>query len=222
MKPSTTLLLTAAALASTGTQAAVYTDVLAAPSREQSHAEILSSYFGGDFTADGVNFTNGNTQVTRVSDDMDQTYAASSWSALTIATWAGAEQSFGTIADGVVFDVTGDDDYAQGQANNVIGSSEIAFARFGTQRNTITTSTNTLDNPFGNDYVVTYTYSINGDPVENKYLLFFEDLANGDFDYNDLVVEVTLNPIDDETDVPEPASLCLIGLGSLIMLRRRR
>ncbi|MBX2851912.1 MAG: hypothetical protein KTR15_09225 [Phycisphaeraceae bacterium] len=176
MKPSSPLLLTAAALATTGTQAAVYTDVLSAAPGEMTHAEILSSYFGGSFTADGVNFTNGSTQVTRVNDDMDQTYAASSWSAMTIATWSGAEQSFGTIDDGVVFDVTGDDDNAQGQASNVPGSSDIAFARFGSlQLGTTTKSTNTLDNPFGNDYVVTYTYSVNGDPVENKYLLFFED-----------------------------------------------
>ena len=225
MKRSDTLLFAAAALTAAGAQAATFTAVQFSPEKasyERTHAQILSSHFGGEFSAVGNDFSNGDIFVTRVDDDLDHTYTAESWSARALAIWAGADQSFGTVDSGIVFDVTGDRSAVNGEALDVVGGSEIAFARFGDQMSTIRASTNPLDNPSQRDYVVTYTYSVDGDPVEDKYLLFFEDLAKGDFDYNDLVVEVTLHNETPPVNLPEPGSLALLGIGALGMLRRRR
>lgn len=46
--------------------------------------------------------------------------------------------------------------------------------------------------------------------------VFFEDLYNGPFHYNDLGFSFT------NTIVPEPASMAVLGLGAAALLRRRR
>jgi len=46
--------------------------------------------------------------------------------------------------------------------------------------------------------------------------VFFEDLYNGPFDYNDLGFSFT------NTVVPEPASMAVLGLGAAALLRRKR
>ncbi|SNB55472.1 PEP-CTERM protein-sorting domain-containing protein [Marinobacter sp. es.042] len=53
----------------------------------------------------------------------------------------------------------------------------------------------------------------------SSLILGFEDLINGDFDYNDLIVGIS-----DVQAVPEPGTLALLGLGvlGLGMARRRR
>lgn len=212
-------------------QAGTLTPIQAPRPWEKTHAEILGDVFSGVFSADGDNFNNGSVFVTRVDDDNDQTYDAESWSAKALATWAGATQAFGTVSDGELFKVTGDDNNVGGEIFDVAGGNDIAFSRFGNDKDTIDVSTNPSDNPFGQDHVITYTYSIEGEDTEGKYLLFFEDLSQGtpwsDFDYNDLVVEVTTygrGPIvtDRPPSLPEPASLVLMGLGGLTVLRRRR
>ncbi len=73
------------------------------------------------------------------------------------------------------------------------------------------------------DHMVTYQIvsdgisatTLNSEPEETVWLLFFEDLPDEtDWDYNDFVVEVTC--------IPEPATVCLLGLGTLSLLRRRK
>ncbi|MFN0135002.1 MAG: DUF4114 domain-containing protein [Phycisphaerae bacterium] len=61
------------------------------------------------------------------------------------------------------------------------------------------------------------TYQIRGfDDGLTHWVLFWEDLPNlGDVDYNDLVVEIA-GPA-----VPEPASMGLMSLGMLALLKRR-
>jgi len=68
----------------------------------------------------------------------------------------------------------------------------------------------------GYDHMVTY-YITGADLYgETIWLLFLENSPTSpeDWDYNDFVVEVSA--------VPEPATICLFGLGALALLRKRR
>ena len=83
-----------------------------------------------------------------------------------------------------------------------------------------------LDNPGGVDHMITYridSQSAQGTPgaLITTYLLFFEDLKpnqNPDMDFNDMVVEIRAQ----QTVVPEPASVGLLALGSMLGMRRAR
>ncbi|MFN3166587.1 MAG: PEP-CTERM sorting domain-containing protein [Phycisphaeraceae bacterium] len=227
MKTKIASLLSAAALIATGASAGTITPIGTPASNptpdgqvlQNNHGEILGDIFGGTFVANGVNFSNGVVEVTRVDDDNDQTYDFLEWEAHAVARWAGANQGFGT-GDGKIFDVTGQFSAVTGQILGQPGGEGIEFVRYGDENGTVTASTNPASNPNGQDHAVTYTWTVNGVPAANRYLIFFEDSNESsvytDTDYNDLVVEVIGTPI------PEPGSLALIGLGGLAMLRRRR
>lgn len=204
-----------------GAQAETFTEIQGPATGEKSQEEILEDFFGLELDADGNGFAGGNIVVTRVSDDADESYDAESFSAETIAAYAMARQSFGTAADGVLFDVEGKfDNPTSGSVTDAAGGTDIHFGRFGNDCGTVDVTTDSATNPSGKDHVVTYTYTIDGQEQVGKYILFYEDANETsdvtDWDYNDLVVEVTLVP------VPEPSSLALIALGGLAMLRRRR
>jgi len=69
----------------------------------------------------------------------------------------------------------------------------------------------------GYDHMVTY-YITGADLYgETIWLIFLENAPTSpeDWDYNDFVVEIT-------AVVPEPATICLFGLGALALLRKRR
>lgn len=226
MKTKIAAMLSTAALIAAGAQAGTITPIGAPASNptpglpdQHNHAEIMGDIFGGVFVQNGNDFSNGIVEVKRVDDDNDKTYDFLEWEAHAIARWAGANQGFGT-QDGKLFDVTGQFTAVTGDVLGQPGDNGIEFVRYGNENNTITASTNPASNVDGKDHAVTYTWSVNGVPATNRYLIFFEDSAESsvytDTDYNDLVVEVIGTPI------PEPTSLALIGLGGLAMLRRRR
>ncbi|MFB3908179.1 MAG: PEP-CTERM sorting domain-containing protein [Candidatus Eisenbacteria bacterium] len=86
-------------------------------------------------------------------------------------------------------------------------------------------SSKDADNGPSGDHMVTYRIIDNvghPDNVLGNYIVAWEDMAPGDQDFNDLVVEVNgVNPI------PEPATLTLLGLGFGAMglatrIRRKR
>lgn len=226
MKTKLAAMLSTAVLVAAGAHAGTITPIGAPATNptpgipnQHTHAEIFGDIFGGVFVQSGNDFSNGVVDVTRVDDDNDQTYNMLLWEAHALARWAAAGQGFGT-QDGKVFDVSGQFDVVSGQSLGNPGGEAIEFVRYGSDNNTIVASTNPASNVDGKDHVVTYTYSVNGVPATDRYLLFFEDSADisvyTDTDYNDLVVEVI------GTCVPEPTSLALFGLGGLAMLRRRR
>jgi len=227
MKTKIASLLSAAALVATGATAGTITPIGTPASNptpdgqvlQNNHAEILGNIFGGVFVANGNDFSNGVVDVTRVHDDNDQTYDFLEWEAHALAVWAGAAQGFGT-SEGKHFDANGLFTEVTGDSMGNPGGTGIEFVRYGSENNTVQASTNPASNPDGQDHAVTYTWTVNGVPAANRYLIFFEDSNEDsvytDTDYNDLVVEVIGTPI------PEPTSLALIGLGGLAMLRRRR
>ena len=70
----------------------------------------------------------------------------------------------------------------------------------------------------GDDHMVTYKIEGLSSPEyvdKNVWLVFWEDTSSGswDQDYNDFVIEITT--------VPEPASILLLGIGALALLRKR-
>jgi len=71
------------------------------------------------------------------------------------------------------------------------------------------------DNSDGADHM--RTFLITGGESAGSYAICWEDLPNlGDMDYQDLVVEV--NGV---APVPEPATVALLGLSTVVLLRRR-
>lgn len=214
--------LAAAGLLAAGAQAGTITPYQEVPNlpSQKGHAGILADLFGGVFVKNGNDYSNGTVNVIRVDDDNDQSYDFLEWEAHAVARWGLAEQSFGTQADGVLFDSFGFGDATGGQTLGNPGGVGIEFNRFGNDFNMVDVSTNPANNADGKDHVITYTWEVNGVPAENRYLLFFEDSDDTsewtDTDFNDLVVELIGTPI------PEPTSLALLGMGGLAMLRRRR
>ena len=89
-----------------------------------------------------------------------------------------------------------------------------SFFRPAIQGSGYTWSSLISDNPDLVDHLV--AYKITGlDPTDEAngiftYLLGFEDLTQGDFDYNDLVVQLDFSAV---RSVPEPSTLALVGAG---------
>jgi len=77
-------------------------------------------------------------------------------------------------------------------------------------------SSRVSDNSDGMDHM--QTYSITAGPSAGNYVIAWEDMPkeSSDVDYQDLIVEVTgVYP------VPEPATILLLGLGVLTLIKRR-
>jgi len=200
---------------------------------------------------DTVDYSNGSLTAVRVSDTApqsgglpyddpgpdvtDQLWQASSVTATAEASFATLESSpFGYIpgASGGAFQslfvVSGHGYDVTGSGSFSPGSETFRFAaenKYGLLSTLPSDNYDTADPSLsGKDHVV--TYEIDGLPGSDKtWLLFFDDYGDdgkdGDFDYQDLVIQLKTVPATSST-VPEPGSLMLIGGTMLALLKRGR
>lgn len=219
-----TVLATAVGVGASSAAADTYTDIGPPWPSEDSHQQILDTFYGGEFELldDGVSFANGDgITAQRVPDNQDQVWDLDLPVNITsVGRFAMYDQSLGYLpgASGPLdeyvnlFDVTGSDYNVTGGAVNVdLTEEEFRWARRGQDG---TVSSLNADNPEGDDHMITYEI-LGTDRLEPIHLLFFEDHFR-DFDFQDLVVEVAA--------VPSPAAIApgLALLGAMALVRRRR
>jgi hypothetical protein len=182
-----------------------FSTVLPTPhASEVNHDGILSHLYGGTFTANGVNYSNGSVTATRIEDTGggtlnalglgngadDQVWTDGQLSVHAVARFAGYDQSLGYTlgADGSgsvlgLFDVVG-------MGFNVTGSADVDMTG-----QTYRWMRGGGGEMFSSDDSVDQmvSYLITGTGGAKTWLLCWEDVrgAGSDRDYNDLVVEVT-------------------------------
>lgn len=223
-------LVVVGAVVAAGGQADAATLVKPARGSELDHVEILNSLYGshgGNFTSGdpSTGFTNGVITVTRIGDDQDQIWSAGTYEAQALASFAALGQVFGTVAGqsggsfNTLFETVGKGLNATGSANFTMDE-DFRFARKSSPLKSNFLTSADADNPQGKDQLVTYL--VTGTGLQNPvYLLFWEDLTNGDDDYQDLVLRLTQL---DTAVAPAPAALTagLAMLGAFAFGRKRR
>jgi hypothetical protein len=166
---------------------------------ELGHAAILSHAYGGDFAANGLDFSNGSITAMRCDDTgsgyADQCWTAGLHSARALARFGGFEQSLGVVhgesggSAQTLFTVVGTGLNVSGSVDDLDCSGKaFRFARGGGGE--LFTSFDD-DNTLGYDQMI--SYRVTGPNGLDRYVLFFEDASaaqNSDWDFNDLVVEI--------------------------------
>jgi hypothetical protein len=189
--------------------------------REATHEQILEHAYGGNFTADGMNFSNGSVAVTRIDDATDSTWTQQKiTSARAVASFARRKQAFGYFQGdeggsyNKLFSVTGNQFDVSGGVEDTNLNGTI---RFGRNENVDKAfSSLASENRDGKDHLVSYRVTGAGNDAPT-YLLFWEDKwgRNSDFDFNDLVVEVGASS--DALLIPLPPA-AWSGLGGLAIM----
>lgn len=223
-----------------------YTDVNnVPPSPEKNHAQILEDIYGGTFTADGLNYTSGgpggNINAMRVYDfddieyntthvynhtpnDVDQIWTDGEVTVTAIAKYASYLQAFGWNEGGLGTDfyllVDQGDIGGPGVSFTITAGEQFlwGYQAIGNPRCEpgLEWWSWTDENYSNEDHMVTY-FMEGADPSYAVWTIFMEDVRftdGSDRDYNDFVVEIRA--------VPEPASILLLGLGALALLRKRK
>ena len=198
---------------------------------EMGHAQILSGVYGGSFSQSGANFSSGTMTATRIEDSSstsaimdlitgnggsDQCFTNGVISARAIARFAGSEQTLGALQGQIggsfqeLFTVSGTGLNVSGGIDGLdLCGKTVRFAR-GAGASEMYTTLDT-ENYASADMVV--SYHLTGGGID-KWVLFFEDAGvnyNSDFDFNDLVVEITASP----AAVPLPPA-AWTGLATLV------
>jgi hypothetical protein len=213
-----------------------FTQIGATRKTEATQEQILEHTYGGDFVANGTNFSNGSVTATRLDDDNDAVWAKTDISsARTVAAFAKRKQSFGYFGGSSggefqkLFDVSGTTGFDVSGSAAGLGSVLDGSIRFGRgEKLTKAFSSLSSENRDGRDHMITYKVSGLEGQNEPVYLMFWEDKwgKRSDFDFNDLVVEakgVAGQPL----LIPLPAAAwsglgSLAGLGMLMGWKRGR
>lgn len=193
-------------------------------SGEPNHVDILDAVYGGDFavTAPTGSYTNGAVTATRIDDDDDQWFSGGLFEVEAVAKFAYFGQVFGFFPqeNDDFQPILGDptpittDGYAQSASDTVEITTEFRWGRRGGGGTTV--SSDPGDNPGDRDHFVTYQITGLPNQTQDVWLIFVEDKANGDYDFNDLVVQIT--------NVPEPGVLAIgaVLAAPALLYRRRR
>jgi hypothetical protein len=224
-----------------------YTPVAPPPAGEKNHAQILKDIYGQFFTPDGLNYV-GDDGITaiRVYDfddilyntthvyhhnpnDVDQIWTDGEVTVTALAKYASYDQAFGWNNDGLGtnFTLLVDDSNIGGPGVSFTITEGQEFLWGYQARRTGCTGWwwepglewwSLVDENDGEDHMVTY-FMEGVSPDQTVWAIFMEDLRFGDCtpsdrDYNDFVVEIRA--------IPEPATICLLVLGGLLLRRRKQ
>jgi hypothetical protein len=220
----------------------LYTEVGTSP--EPGHATILKDIYDGTFTGSGTDlgnglwtvFSNGTVSALRVYDidgpdekihiftgsqlNIDQIWTDGIAHVTAQAKHASYTQSFGWNGGGLepdnYIELLTHDDVTSGK---VVPITILGDFLWGTKPNGNNIKWWSKNSTNGDTLDHLVTYKIEGLPTNwTVWLLFWEDLGgnypDSDRDFNDFVIEVRA--------APEPASILLLGLGALALLRKRR
>jgi hypothetical protein len=214
---------------------------------EKNQAQILSDIYGGTFTHSGVNYSNNagiealrvydsgdNTNrlnlLTGSSHDIDKIWTDDGVALVTAeAKYAYYTQSFGWNGGGLGTTyhplLTQTDIGKPGVLININGDFLWGYHPDSTQWWSLDSK-----NSDGEDHMITYKIEGLKAGPPTVWLIFMEDnplsnyrtgegklccLPEGDNDYNDFVVEL-------RTAVPEPTTICLLGLGALSLIVKKK
>ncbi len=221
-----------------------YTTVNPPPSGEKSHAQILRDLYGSTFTmtSNGRDYVGGAVTAQRLADAgaggptslssgtvgaVDSIWSGESTFLVTARAKFAADRSQFGYFDDTLATPTFQSLFDTGTMNSersVTLTGPFRWAIKNLSRNTLWTSNPGDNNGLGSFSNRTFdqltTYAIDRpEKTGMEWVLFWEDRMKGehaDYDFNDAVIAITAQPI------PAPASAALVGLGGMLMLRRRR
>lgn len=222
-------------LAASGSAMADFTTVNGPAGGELGHGAIFGNVYGGVFNPSGLNFTNGTITATRVHDrnngtnsalaiagpdlsnQTDQVWQDGSVRVRASAKYSGDSQAFGWIqnsnnAQNFLFTAGGIP-----QSNQFFVGGDGLFRLYDDPSNA--PLFDSLESNNSNvDHMVTYFITGTADGID-KFFVLFEDRQTGDFDYNDIGIELSVVPL-------PPAAWAglasLAGVAGFGYVRRRR